>query len=99
MRLTPVQIERIRDVARRVLGDDARVTLFGSRADDRKKGGDIDLYFETDAILANRAQTVCRLYAALVVALGERKIDVILKDAQTPPAPIFAAAQRTGVSL
>lgn len=68
MRLTPEQIERIRDVARRVLGDDARVTLFGSRADDRKKGGDIDLYFETDAILANRAQTVCRLYAALVVA-------------------------------
>jgi len=99
MRLTPPQIERIRDVARRVLGDDARVMLFGSRADDRKKGGDIDLYFETDAVLPNRAQTICRLYGALALALGERKIDIIVKDAQTPPAPIFTVAQRTGVTL
>jgi len=33
------------------------------------------------------------------MALGDRKIDVILKDANTPPAPIFEIAQRTGVLL
>ena len=33
------------------------------------------------------------------MALGDRKIDVILKDANTPPAPVFEIAKRTGVLL
>jgi hypothetical protein len=99
MRLTSQQIERIREIGRRVLGDDARITVFGSRADDGKRGGDIDLYFETDTILANRAQAICRLYGALALALGERNIDVLVRDATTQPARIFDIAQRTGVSL
>jgi hypothetical protein len=33
------------------------------------------------------------------MALGERKIDIILKDANTPEAAIFNIAQRTGIAL
>jgi len=33
------------------------------------------------------------------MALGDRKIDVLLKDANTPPAPIFEIARRTGVLI
>ena len=99
MRLTPDQIQAIRHAAQRVLGRDARVSLFGSRVLDDRKAGDIDLFFETDAILENRAQTICQLTGALTIALGDRKIDVILKDARTPPAPIFDIAKRTGVPL
>jgi predicted nucleotidyltransferase len=47
MRLTPAQIDIIKTTAQTVLGDGARVTLFGSRVDDQAKGGDVDLYVET----------------------------------------------------
>ena len=66
---------------------------------DDRKGGDIDLFFETDTALANRATTLCQLSGALTFALGDRKIDIILKDANTPPARIFEIAKRTGVPL
>ena len=99
MRLTPDQINAIRHAAQRVLGPDARVSVFGSRAQDERKGGDIDLFFETDTVLENRAKSICQLTGAITMALGDRKIDVILKDANTPSAPIFEIAQRTGVAL
>lgn len=99
MRLSSDQTQAIRRVAQRVLGTEARVLLFGSMALDDRRGGDIDLFFETDAQLPNRAQTLCQLHGALILALGDRKIDVILKDANTPSAPIFEIAERTGVLL
>ncbi len=99
MRLSSDQVQAIRRTARQVLGEAARVKVFGSMAMDDRKGGDIDLFFETDMSLANRAQVLCQLHGALTLALGDRKIDVILKDANTAPAPIFEIAQRTGVLL
>lgn len=99
MRLSPEQIDAIRQAAQRVLGADARVSVFGSRAIDQRRGGDIDLFFETDDALANRAKALCQLSGALTLALGDRKIDIILKDANTPPARIFDIAKRTGVPL
>ena len=99
MRLTTGQVQAIRHAAQRVLDADARASVFGSMALDDCKGGDIDLLFETDAQLANRAKVLCQLHGALTLALGDRKIDVILKDANTPPAPVFEIAKRTGVLL
>ncbi len=99
MRLTTKQIQAIRHTAYRVLDVDARVSVFGSRALDNRRGGDIDLFFETDALLENRAKVLCQLYGALTLALGERKIDVILKDANTPPAPVLEMAKPTGILL
>lgn len=46
MRLTATQIAAIKSTTSAMLGEDVRVTLFGSRMDDRKKGGDVDLYIE-----------------------------------------------------
>jgi predicted nucleotidyltransferase len=62
MRLTPEQVQAIRQVAQRELGDDARVRLFGSQVLDDRRGGDIDLLFETDTNQQNRASTICRLH-------------------------------------
>ena len=99
MRLTTNQVQVIRDTAQRVLGAIARVSVFGSMALNDRTGGDIDLFFETDNLLANRAKTICQLYGALIQALGDRKIDVVLKDANTPPALVFEIAKRTGMLL
>ena len=43
MRLTDVQIAAIREATAEVFGPEAQVWLFGSRVEDSKRGGDIDL--------------------------------------------------------
>jgi len=75
------------------------VILFGSRTDAAVKGGDIDLLFETRQKTGNRAQTIGRLYAGLIERLGDRKIDVLLKDANTLHAPELQRARETGIRL
>jgi len=97
MRLTPEQILAIKKTAHLVLRQDSRVTLFGSRLHDELRGGDIDLLFEVDRAVDNRAVVMGALYASWVSSLGERKIDVLFKDAATPMAPVMAMAHQTGV--
>jgi len=99
MRLTSEQILAIKKTAHQVLGQDVRVTLFGSRVNDALKGGDIDLLFEVDRAVDNRALVMGALYASLISSLGDRKIDVLFKDAVTPMAPGMAMAHQTGVVL
>ena len=99
MRLTPDQVHAIKETAAAVLGAGARVVLFGSRVDDAKKGGDIDLLFETDHRVSNHVATVGALYVALIRKLGDRKIDILLKDAATPTAPVLTIARQTGIQL
>ncbi|MBS3911989.1 MAG: nucleotidyltransferase domain-containing protein [Hydrogenophaga sp.] len=99
MRLTREQIDSIKQTAQQVLGEDARVTLFGSRADDNRRGGDIDLLFETSQHVAHRTQTLNALYVALIRRLGDRKLDILLKDPATPDAPVLRVARETGVQL
>jgi predicted nucleotidyltransferase len=78
---------------------DAQIFLFGSRVDDSKRGGDVDLLIETEAVVPSRVGALCQLEGALVVRLGNRKIDILLKDASTADAPIYHAARQTGVLL
>lgn len=99
MRLTPSQIQSIKNIVNRVLGAPIRVWLFGSRTDDSRRGGDTDLLIETGARLPNRAESLCRLHGALILSLGDRKLDIVLKDARTTEAPIFEVARRTGILL
>jgi len=99
MRLSGEQVQAIKTVAHQVLGEDCEVILFGSRTDAAVKGGDIDLLFETRQETGNRAQIIGRLYAGLIERLGDRKIDVLLKDANTPDAPVLQRARETGIRL
>lgn len=99
MRLTPDQAQITKNTVNRVLGAENRVWLFGSRVDDNLRGGDIDLLVETEAAFPNRAKVLCKLYGALILALGDRKLDVLLKDGRTTDAPVFNIAKRSGVLL
>lgn len=99
MRLNDTQARITKDTINRLLGAPSRVWLFGSRIHDDLRGGDIDLLIETDMILPNRAEILCRIYGALILALGDRKLDIILKDGRTRDALIFKIARRTGILL
>lgn len=48
LRITPDQVNLITRSIQRHLGSSARIWLFGSRLDNRKRGGDLDLYVEAD---------------------------------------------------
>ena len=56
--------------------EEGEIYLFGSRVDDTKKGGDIDLYLVIDEE-ENRFQKKLKFLAKIKKELGEQKIDVI----------------------
>jgi len=99
MRLTPSQIESIYCAGQAVLGPQVSIKLFGSRTRNDLKGGDIDLLFEPEHPVPNRAQAICSIQGAPMLTLGNRKIDILLKDPRTFKAAIFQIAKRTGVTL
>ena len=101
MRLTNQQRTIIRETVTETFGAGANVWLFGSRVDDNKRGGDIDLLIETDLIdLDDIARTDITFLAKLQMKLGEQKIDILLDypSRKTRP-PIFLIAKQTGVLL
>lgn len=99
MRLTHTQQEAIRSSVNSVIGAESRIWLFGSRVDHNRRGGDIDLLIETDKVLPSRVASLCQLEGKLIMRLGDRKIDILLKDAQTPEVPLHRIAKAKGVLL
>lgn len=99
MRLTQDQLNTIRQTAADLIGADARIWLFGSRADDQLKGGDIDLLVEVDRTIDNRVLLATRLAARLEREFQGLPVDVVLRDQASPPSTIHDIAKRTGVPL
>lgn len=99
MRLSESQIKVIREQAFELFGGSVKIWLFGSRVDDRQKGGDIDLFLETDQVLENRASAAARFAARLQRKLGDRRIDILLVDPNTPTQPIHDIARAQGILL
>lgn len=99
MRLNTKQLKIIHQQVRELLGDSVRIWLFGSRINDNARGGDIDLYLETDKPLANRASTAARLAGKLQRTLGDQHIDIILADPNTQPQPIHQIVRQEGIRL
>ena len=49
MRLDSKEIETVRTMVERIVGKGSKVRVFGSRLNDSKRGGDLDLLVESDA--------------------------------------------------
>ena len=99
MRLPANYINIIVKTAKQMLGEDVGVWLFGSRTDDTQKGGDIDLYIETNTRLENRTATASRYAARLQQQLGEQRFDILIVDPETPRQAIYNIAKKTGIRL
>lgn len=96
MRIASETARIIRETATEVFG--APVRLFGSRLDDSARGGDIDLFVETDLSAEEAEAGRLRMMARLARRLGDRKIDLVIKTRECE-LPIHAIARRQGVML
>ena len=101
MRLTDQQRAIIRATVAETFGAGAEVWLFGSRVDDSKRGGDIDLLIETDQSDLNAImRSEIAFLSKVQMKLGEQKIDVLLDyPSRKIRPPIFYIAKQTGILL
>jgi len=101
MRLTALQSSMIRQNISLFFGSQSHAWLFGSRVDDTKKGGDIDLYIESDlqspeALVDAKLNFLVEMHRIL----GDQKIDLVLRRTQSKlDLPIYRIAKETGVRL
>ncbi|MEO5327907.1 MAG: nucleotidyltransferase domain-containing protein [Magnetococcus sp. THC-1_WYH] len=99
MRLTTQDLQAIEEAARDFFAPGSTVRLFGSRLDDQRRGGDIDLLIEPPTAMMPHDQVAQRngFLARLYRRLGEQKIDVLIVSAGEPDErPIIQTARRMG---
>ncbi|KEZ78815.1 nucleotidyltransferase domain-containing protein [Salinisphaera hydrothermalis] len=100
MRLSSEQASAIR----RIIAEEseqrpAQVRLFGSRLDDNRRGGDLDLLVKLDNPVAHPAWLAARLEARISRFLEGRDVDVLLSAPNLRHAGIHQIAERDGVPL
>jgi predicted nucleotidyltransferase len=74
----------------------AQVWLFGSRADDSKKGGDIDIAIFSEIINKDVMQEIC-VRRFICDRIGEQKIDIVTTN--SGKEAIFRLAVAEGIQL
>lgn len=96
VRLNDEQIASIKQLAQQFFKSD-KVWIFGSRADLTKRGGDIDIYLQTDET-EDILHKESAFYREFVKKFGFQKVDLLVDD-RSQHKEIFTIAQQTGVKL
>ena len=96
MRLNKEYIKAIKEVIQNHFSN-AKIYLFGSRVDDTKKGGDIDLYVEVDKKphFLDKPQ----ILADIKKKIKEQKIDLVFNYPNKKEELIDKKAKQNGVLL
>ena len=95
MRLGANETRAVGEEIRR-LDPGAEIYLYGSRADDSAKGGDIDLLVVSDKL---GFRDVLRLRTRILDRIGWQQLDLVVRRRDQRNEPLAAMAQETGVKL
>jgi uncharacterized protein len=98
MRISTEEANSIKTISCKVFGAGCQVWLFGSRADDSLRGGDIDLYLETSCT-DSIAQKKLEMRRELLKVFGDQKIDLVVHQKDLPLKPFHELAKSSGVEL
>lgn len=96
MRVTPEQISTIVQTARHVAGENTHVWLFGSRLDDARKGGDIDLLIESTPLASTLDRARIKNYLEQHLQLP---VDVLTTCPGAKERPFIALARAQAIRL
>ncbi|SFP84413.1 nucleotidyltransferase domain-containing protein [Hydrogenimonas thermophila] len=78
MRITKEQIDLLKSELQK-LSKEARLYLFGSRVNDEKRGGDIDLLIISDSLTK---KDIRKLRIEFFKHFGEQKLDIVLDNSK-----------------
>ena len=95
MRLSEPELSSIKKLVSEY-DPNARLFLFGSRVDDLKRGGDIDLYIESS--IPFDLKTIYMMQHKISMAC-DIDVDLIVKRPDDEDEPIYEIARNTGVRL
>ena len=96
MRLDDNEIEIIKSNILKYI-DDAKIMLFGSRADDAKRGGDIDIFIQTKHKVS--LSDKLNILSDIEIDGIERKVDLVIKTPFKKRQSIFEIAEKEGIIL
>ena len=99
MRLTRQQQKNIIDAVQKSTDKSAKIILFGSRVDDNKKGGDIDLLLIFEKDVLQPAALSAKISAKLFRDFQGKKVDILLSAPNLNKLPIHKIAQEKGIVL
>ncbi|MCF6282028.1 MAG: nucleotidyltransferase domain-containing protein [Candidatus Polarisedimenticolaceae bacterium] len=97
MRLTYTEAKAIISETKKHFGRKAQVYLFGSRVDDTKKGGDIDLYIVPENKKEGSSKKKIAFLSDLKQLIGDQKIDLVI--ATDSSKAIEQIAIKEGIAL
>ena len=100
MRIEAQEAQIIKKAVLDHFGVDSSVYLFGSRADDTKRGGDIDLLIESDIDEADAFRARIDVMTDIQIKLGDQKIDIVVtRRGDGDERAVVQNARSTGVAL
>ena len=95
MRLTKSEVSSIvKNI--KGLDSEAKIYLYGSRADDNKKGGDIDLLVVSEKLEFPDQVTIL---AHIKSEIGEQKIDLVIKKSSEMADPFVKRIMKQALLL
>lgn len=96
MRLSPYEIEIIKETIQNI-DPEAAIYVFGSRLDDKARGGDIDLLVIAEEFTFRKKQ---KARLEICSKLGDQKIDILASSLGTiDQNPFISIAYKKGVKL
>lgn len=95
MRLNSAELHAVRTILG-ALDPAGRIYLYGSRADDRRRGGDIDVYLQASRPIDLKTQLSTQYRLELAC---DTHVDLLVKNPDQPAQPIHQIAVEQGVFL
>lgn len=98
VRLTKAEIESLVKATKECFLESATLWLFGSRKDPSKRGGDIDLYIETD-LEKGLVEAKLKMRSQIWPVFGDQKIDILVRSRHQELSPMHKIAKESGQEL